>query len=102
MKTFLIIIIFLFSNLSFARNIGETQITTEEGIEVFQNEKYYLLKKNVKIISDDFEITSDMVRANFDTDLYDITSLETEGNSKLNAIKYGVVGKGNKIDINIK
>ena len=85
-----------------SKGIGETEITTDDGIEVFQNEKYYLLKKNVKINSDDFEITSDIVKANFDTDLYDITSLETKGNSKLNAIKYGVFGKGDKIDIDIK
>ena len=99
---FLLGILISLASTGLSKGIGETEITTDDGIEVFQNEKYYLLKKNVKIISDDFEITSDMVRANFDTDLYDITSLETEGNSKLNAIKYGVVGKGNKIDINIK
>ena len=29
----------------FSRGIGETEITTDDGIEVFQNEKYYLLKK---------------------------------------------------------
>ena len=28
-----------------SRGIGETEITTDDGIEVFQNEKYYLLKK---------------------------------------------------------
>ena len=85
-----------------ARGIGETEITTDDGIEVFQNEKYYLLKKNVKITSDDFEITSDRVKANFEIDLYDITSLETKGNSTLNAIKYGVTGEGDEININIK
>ena len=47
MKIFLILTIFLLPNLLFARNIGETEITTEEGIEVFQNEKYYLLKKKM-------------------------------------------------------
>ena len=85
-----------------ARGIGETEITTDDGIEVFQNEKYYLLKKNVIISSDDFKITSDNVKANFDIDLYDITSLETKGNSSLNAIKYGISGKGDEIFINIK
>ena len=85
-----------------SKGIGETEITTDDGIEVFQNEKYYLLKENVKIVSDDFEITSDMVKAKFEIDLYDITSLETKGNSSLNAIKYGVIGKGSEIDINIK
>ncbi len=85
-----------------SKGIGETEITTDDGIEVFQNEKYYLLKKNVTITSDDFEITSDRVKANFEIDLYDITSLETKGNSTLNAIKYGITGKGDEIDINIK
>ena len=32
-----------------ARDVGQTEITTEDGIEVFQDEKYYLLKKNVEI-----------------------------------------------------
>ena len=95
-----IFILYTFSGIS--RGIGETEITTDDGIEVFQNEKYYLLKKNVKIVSDDFEINSDRVKANFEIDLYDITSLETKGNSKLNAIKYGVIGTGDEIDINIK
>ncbi len=85
-----------------SRGIGETEITTDDGIEVFQNEKYYLLKKNVKIISDNFEINADSVKAIFEIDLYDIISLETKGNSTLNAKKYGVRGKGDEIDINIK
>ena len=91
-----------FSVSGISKGIGETEITTDDGIEVFQNEKYYLLKKNVTITSDDFEITSDRVKANFEIDLYDITSLETKGNSTLNAIKYGVTGKGDEININIK
>ena len=97
-----LIIIFIFSTSVLALEKGETEITTEDGIEVFQNEKYYLLKKNVIISSDDFKITSDNVKANFEIDLYDITSLETKGNSSLNAIKYGINGKGDEILINIK
>ena len=84
------------------RGIGETEITTDDGIEVFQNEKYYLLKKNVIISSDDFKITSDNVKANFEIDLYDITSLETKGGSSLDAIKYGITGNGDEMLINIK
>ena len=99
---FKILIILIFSLSVVSREVGETEITTEDGIEVFQNEKYYLLKKNVIIASDDFEITSDRVKANFEIDLYDITSLETKGNSTLNAIKYGVTGKGDEINIKIK
>ena len=96
------ILIISYSFVGYSRGKGETEITTDGGIEVFQNEKYYLLKKNVIILSDDFEITSDNVKANFEIDLYDIISLETKGNSKLDAIKYGVIGNGDEIDINIK
>jgi len=85
-----------------SRGIGETEITTDDGIEVFQNEKYYLLKKNVIIDSDDFQITADNVKVKFEIDLYDISSLETKGNSSLNAIKYGIKGNGDEILINIK
>ena len=40
-----IITILLFSVTIQSRELGETEITTEDGIEVFQNEKFYLLKK---------------------------------------------------------
>ena len=48
----------IFSSICLAREFGETEITTEDGIEVFQNEKYYLLKKNVVILSDNFNLDS--------------------------------------------
>ena len=51
----LLIIILFFSSSILSREVGQTEITTDEGIEVFQKEKYYLLKKNVSIISDNFE-----------------------------------------------
>ena len=71
MKIIIIIILFLLisHNSSFSRKIGETEITTEEGIEVFQNEKYYLLKKNVKIESDTFNLTGDLIKIFFEKDL---------------------------------
>ena len=94
MKTFLIIIILLFSNLSIARNIGETQITTEEGIEVFQNEKYYLLKKNVKIESDNFTLYGDTIKIFFDKDLYDIQIIDAVGNVRLDSIEYNMKASG--------
>ena len=43
-----IIVIIFFSLNLYAREEGETEITTEDGIEVFQNEKFYLLKKKCK------------------------------------------------------
>ena len=69
-----LIIIFASWNL-LARNVGETEITTDEGIEVFQNEKFYLLKKNVQIISDTFNLSGDKVKVIFNKDLYDITNI---------------------------
>ena len=42
-KIFFLIIFLSFSVMG--REQGQTEITTEEGIEVFQKEKYYLLKK---------------------------------------------------------
>ena len=53
-----VIFIIVFSLNLTARENGETEITTEDGIEVFQNEKFYLLKKNVKIESDEFTLKS--------------------------------------------
>ena len=38
------------------RESGQTEITTDDGIEVFNKEKYYLLKKNVKINSDEYKL----------------------------------------------
>ena len=96
MKIIIIIIIF-FSNEIFSREIGETEITTEKGIEVFQKEKYYLLKKNVKIISDTFELYADLVKAYFEEDMYDIINIESEGNVTLKSSK-GLIAKGEKIN----
>ena len=48
----IIIIYFsLFFSILQARELGQTEITTEEGIEVYQKEKYYLyisMKYNIK------------------------------------------------------
>ena len=60
MRIIIIYILLFFSDLH-AREIGQTEITTEEGIEVYQKEKYYLLKKNVQIEADNFKLTADNV-----------------------------------------
>ena len=60
----IILIFFIVFNLS-AREIGETEITTEDGIEVYQNEKYYLLKKNVEFESDNFILKAKNVQIKF-------------------------------------
>ncbi len=87
MKYFYTILFFLiFLNVSHSRNIGETQITTDEGIEVFSNEKYYLLKKNVIIESDKFSLSGDNIKIYFNKDMYDITEIEAVGNVKLKSV----------------
>ena len=49
-KIFISYLIFIFASWNLlARSAGETEITTDEGIEVFQNEKFYLLKKMFKL-----------------------------------------------------
>ncbi len=82
-----IIFFLLLASSLIAREKGQTEITTDGGIEVFQKEKYYLLKKNVKIISDDFILTADQVKAFFEKDLYDIQNIESEGNVKFISTK---------------
>ena len=99
---FLLLIIFFYSTLAETRNTGETEITTEEGIEVFQNEKYYLLKKNVEIISDELELKADNVKIYFNKDLYDIEELIANNKVNFNSKKFGVEGKGENLKFNIK
>ena len=57
-------------------------------MEVYQKEKYYILKKNVEIESDNFKLTAQDVKAYFEKDLYDITVIYSKGNVMcLNLIK---------------
>ena len=104
MIKYVILFLFIFFSYTYAigRNVGETEITTDDGIEVFQEEKYYLLKKNVEIISDEFELNGDVVKIYFEKDLYDIQKLiaSTGVNFKSNA--YNIKGKGEKLKFNIQ
>lgn len=97
---FLYILLLFISSLLNAREKGQIEITTKEGIEVFQNEKYYLLKDDVNIISDNFELSADKVKAYFDKDLYDIISIDATGNAKLTSPQ-GISAIGNKIEFDI-
>tara|TARA_B110000438_G_C15751136_1_gene623027 strand:+ start:410 stop:1165 length:756 start_codon:yes stop_codon:yes gene_type:complete len=100
MKKIIILIVLL--NLSLlARELGQTEITTEEGIEVFQKEKYYILKKNVNIESDTFELYANFVKAYFDKDLYDIVKIESKENVRLRSAK-GIYANGPKVNFSIK
>ncbi|MDC0044506.1 hypothetical protein OAI96_01110 [Pelagibacteraceae bacterium] len=98
----LFLIILLNYKYAFGRNIGETEITTEDGIEVFQEEKYYLLKKNVEIISDEFKLNGDLVKIYFEKDLYDIKELFASKNVDFISSAYNIKGKGEALTFNIQ
>ena len=93
-------IIIISPNL-FARDTGQTEITADEGVEVFQNEKYYLLKKNVKIFSDEFNLSAEEVKAYFNKDLYDIIILDAHSNVTFE-FNNGAKGKGNHLNFLIE
>ncbi len=93
------VLILLCSSILSAREIGETEILTDEGIEVFQKEKYYLLKKNVRITSDDFSLIGDKVEVYFEKDLYDIKKIVALGNVNFNSSENNIKGLGNKVII---
>ena len=101
MKYFLLILVF-YSFQIFAREAGQTEITTDEGIEVFKKEKYYLLKKNIKITSDEFNLKADeLVKAFFNEGLYDVIQIISEGNVVLTSNK-GMKAIGERVNFNIK
>ena len=95
-------IIFLISMAANARELGETEITTEDGIEVYQNEKFYLLKKNVKIESDNFTLSADNVKISFDKNLYDIIELDANGSVDFNSKEFKITGNGNFLNFKVK
>ena len=97
---YIIAILIFFSFQTNGKESGQTEITTDEGIEVFNKEKYYLLKKNVKIISDEYELNADLVKAYFNKDLYDIIRIFSEGNVTLNSSK-GIKASGEKINFDL-
>ena len=93
---------FLLTTYLVAREKGETEITTEDGIEVFQNEKYYILKKNVKIESDSFILSADYVKINFDKSLYDIVELNAKGKVNFNSQQFEMKGIGEALKFRVK
>ena len=96
------IILSLISFSLCSREIGETEITTEDGIEVFQDEKFYLLKKNVKIVSDNFTLSADDVKIDFDKSLYDITNLYAKGEVDFFSKEFGISSNGNILNFTVK
>ena len=86
---YLLLTFFIVKNIV-AREVGETEIITEDGIEVFQEEKYYLLKKNVKITSDTFVLSGNNVKIFFNKNLYDIIRIEAKDDVTFKSDNYNL------------
>ena len=99
-KYFITILLLSLIGSNLLSNENQIEITTDEGIEVFQNEKYYLLKKNVEIITNNFVLSSDLVKVYFKNDLYDIVKIECSDNVKFKTVS-GIIAKGNKVNLDI-
>ena len=69
---------------------------------MFQDEKYYLLKKNVEIISDELELNAQIVKIFFENDLYDIKELIANEDVTFKSELYNITGNGNNVKFNIK
>ncbi len=97
MNLIFFLVAILLSTSGFTRNVGETEITTDEGIEVFQKDKYYVLNKNVKIESDNFLLLGDNIKIYFNNDLYDIEKIDAKGNVRLDSEQYRLKGSGENL-----
>jgi len=96
-KLIVTIILIIFSTSVHGRELGQTEITAEDGIEGFQDEKLYLLKKNVKIESDNFILLGDIVKIFFDKDLNDIKTIDANGNVSLESTEYKLKASGTNV-----
>ncbi len=96
-KLLIFILIFIYSVEINGREIGQTEITAEDGVEVFQDEKYYLLKKNVKIESDNFVLTGDLIKIYFEKDLYDIKIIDAKGKANLQSNAHNIIAVGDEL-----
>ena len=95
----LLVLFFLINSTDlYSREVGQTEITTDGGVEVFKQEKYYLLKENVIIDSDNFKLNADLVKAYFEKDLYDITRIDAEGKVTFKTSS-NLNGSGSNVDI---
>ena len=97
----ILILVNLVNFSSIAREKGQIEITANQGVEVFQVEKYYYLKEKVNILSDNFELNADEVKAFFDKDLYDIYEIQASGNSTFYS-EEGIYAFGEKIFFNLR
>ena len=88
-------------NAAFSTESNLTEITADDGIEVFQSDKYYLLKKNVKINSNNFMLMGDNVKVYFKNDLYDILRIDASGEVKLDSAQHNIKTRSESLSLKI-
>ena len=102
MKKIFLIFIFI-SNIFFYKNhlLADTIITTDGGIEVFQNDKYYELSNNVDIKSKNFDLTANHAIVYYEKDFYDLIKVIAIGKAEIKTTE-GALIKGNKVTYELK
>ena len=94
MKIFLIILNIIFINLKLSaeENLNyDTEITTDSGITLYQNEKYYELIDNVKIKSQNFNLKAENVIAYYKDDLYDLVKIIAKKNAEIDTLDGAII-----------
>ena len=79
----------------------ETIITTDGGIEVYQNEKYYDLSNNVDIRSKNFDLTADNALVYYEKDFYDLIKVIAIGKAYI-VTSQGAIIRGDKVTYQLK
>ena len=97
----ILLLLFLIDSISIGLRANEnnnysTKITTDGGITLYQNNKYYELIDNVKINSTNFDLSADNVIAYYKVDLYDLIKVIATGKAKIKTSD-GAVISGDKI-----
>ena len=101
-KIFLTLIVIILCKSLNAEKINNdtTIITTDGGINVYQEQKYYDLKKNVIINSKNFNLKADNVVAHYNKDFYDLTKIIATGNAEIITLEKSEI-KGDKLTYDI-
>ena len=97
----ILLLLFLIDSISTGLRSNEnnnysTKITTDGGITLYQNDKYYELVDNVIINSTNFDLNADNVIAYYKVDLYDLIKIIATGKAKIKTSD-GAIISGDKI-----
>ena len=97
----ILLLLFLIDSISIGLRANEnnnysTEITTDGGITLYQNNKYYELIDNVIINSTNFDLNADNVIAYYKVDLYDLIKIIATGKAKIKTSD-GAIISGDKI-----